>query len=113
LIVQRIREYATAAVATMSSSDGGAGKALLALRPSLEGSEAAAAAGDNGAAAGEILIGGSVNGPGGFVKMNSNQLAELLPKDTAPKQQGAELKAAQRVRFIHSVLTSCPSSISR
>ena len=99
LIVQRVREYATAAVATMTSGDTGV-KALLALRPGLEGSEAAAAAASTGSDVtvdGEIVIGGGSQE--GYVKMRSNQLAELLPKGINSSEQVAELKAAQRVRW--------------
>ncbi len=112
LVVQRVREYATAAVATMTSGDTGAGKALLALRPGLEGSEAAAAAASTGndvTVDGEIVIGGGSQD--GYVKMRSNQLAELLPKGMNSSEQVAELKAAQRVRlqFACVILTRrCP-----
>ena len=101
LIVQRVREYATAAVATITSSDTGAGKALLALRPGLEGSEAAAAAASTGEATvgDEIVIGGTAGSQGGYAKMRSNQLGELLPKGVSASEQVAEIKAAQRVRF--------------
>ena len=94
LVVQRVRQYATAAIATMSSGDAGAGKALLALRPSLEGSKAAAAATDPSEGGG-MVIGGSADE--GFVTMKSNSLGELLPNDLDQDEKSKELKAAQKV----------------
>jgi hypothetical protein len=47
----------------------------------------------------EIVIGGTAGSQGGYAKMRSNQLGELLPKGVSASEQVAEIKAAQRVRF--------------
>ena len=99
LVEQRVREYAAAAVAALSAGDGGAGKALLALRPGLEASEAAVAA--KGQGSGALVIGGGAETKGLFVTIDSGRLRELLPADLGAAELGEELRAAQRALLEH------------